>query len=70
MSVELDFPTWRNGSVIVLHAIGGGSIPPEGTKGDNRQGAEQLCKSSLGRFDSYWPHKVMASNPGRGADLK
>ena len=32
MSVELDFPTWRNGSVIVLHAIGGGSIPPEGTR--------------------------------------
>ena len=25
--------------------------------GDNRQGAEQVCKTSLGRFDSYWPHK-------------
>jgi hypothetical protein len=29
---RIKFPTWRNGSVIVLHAIGGGSIPPEGTK--------------------------------------
>ena len=50
-------PRWRNGSVIVLHAIGSGSIPLRGTKGDNRQGAEQVCKTSLGRFDSYWPHK-------------
>ena len=29
--------------------------------GDNRQGAEQVCKTSLGRFDSHWPHFKNAS---------
>ena len=69
--------------MIVLHAIGGGSIPPEGTImvrtiphrkgsaiGDNRQGAEQVCKTSLGRFDSYWPHNWTFGIAGAYASLK
>ena len=51
-------PRWRNGSVFVLHAKGDSSILSRGTKGDDRQGAEQVCKTSLGRFDSYRPHRI------------
>lgn len=52
--------------MIVLHAIGGGSIPPEGTVmvrtiphrkgsaiGDNRQGVGTVSKTVTGKFDSY-----------------
>ena len=67
---EVHLPRWRNGSVIVLHAIGSGSIPLRGTKGDDRQGAEQLCKSSLGRFDSYRPHNWTFGIAGAYASLK
>ena len=32
-------------------------IYQESAFGDDRQGAEQVCKTSLGRFDSYRPHE-------------